>query len=480
MSTAFDLADRARRAVEKAGFKADFPAKAASEVRAAEKSALPAAQDLSHLLWSSIDNEDSRDLDQLEYAEPGPGSAIRILLAIADVASYVPPGSAIDGRARHNTVSLYTAGKTFHLLPPELSTGRTSLLQGESRLALVVDMLVEDDGEVHHPKVYHAKVRNRARMTYEDAGAWLEAGEPLSQFDEAPGLKEQLAMQQEASDRLMALRKRMGALTFSSYEARPIVRNGHCVNLEVRQRNAARDLIESFMIAGNVATAGFLKSRGFPIIERAVHAPRRWDRIRQIAAGYGVKLPDQPAPKPLGDFLAQRRAADPRGFRELSLAVVKLLGPGEYVVEPANQQLTGHFGLALEDYSHSTAPNRRYADLVIQRLLLASLASARAPYKIPELEQIARHCTEREDTARKVERFMRKVAAAELIQPRAGETFAALVTGASEKGTYVRLFQPAIEGKVIRGERGLDVGDRVEVRLLSADPERGFIDFERV
>lgn len=480
MDTGFDLAARARRAVETAGFRPDFPARAATEVSAAERSAPPSAPDLTHLLWSSIDNEDSRDLDQLEYAEPGPKGSIRILLAIADVASYVAPGSSIDTRARHNTVSLYTAGQTFHLLPPQLSTARTSLLQGEARLAVVVDMLVEDDGEVHAPKVYHARVRNHARMTYEDAGAWLESGEPLAQFDEAPGLKEQLEMQLQASRRLIALRKRMGALTFSSYEARPVIRDGHVVSLEVRQRNAARDLIESFMIAGNVATATFLKTRGFPIIERAVRAPRRWDRIAQIAAGYGVKLPEDPAPKPLSDFLAQRREADPREFRDLSLAIVKLLGPGEYVIEPPGQQLTGHFGLALDDYSHSTAPNRRYADLIIQRLLFASLRAEPVPYQIAELEEIAQHCTEREDAARKVERFMRKVAAADLIQPQIGRTFSAVVTGASEKGTYVRLLSPAVEGKVVRGERGMDVGDRVQVRLLSADPERGFIDFEGV
>jgi VacB/RNase II family 3'-5' exoribonuclease len=480
MVTPFNLAARARRALETAGFLPDFPAKAASEVRDAERTGLPPVLDLTHLLWSSIDNEESRDLDQLEYAEPAPNGSIRLLLAIADVASYVAPDSAIDQRARHNTVSIYTAGKTFHLLPENLSTRKTSLLESETRLALVADMLVEDDGEVHESKVYHAKVKNRVRLSYNEVGGWLESGRTVAAFDGAPGLKEQLNLQLEASQRLVTLRKRMGALTFSSYEARTVMRDGQCVDLKLSERNRARDLIESFMIATNVATATFLKSRGFPIIERSVKAPQRWDRIRQIAAGFSFVLPESPAPKPLGDFLAQRRSDDPNGFRELSFTIVKLLGPGEYVVEPARQQLSGHFGLALDDYSHSTAPNRRYADLIIQRLLFASLCGESIPYQESELKEIAARCTERENAARKVERFMRKVAAVQLIQPRIGETFPASVTGASWKGTYVRLLAPPVEGKVLRGERGLDVGDRVNVRLLSADPERGFIDFARV
>ena len=479
MEREFNLADRARRALQEAGFQPDFPAKAASEARAAERSKLPPVMDLSHLLWSSIDNEESRDLDQLEYAEPGPEGSIRLLLAIADVASFVPPDSAIDQRARHNTVSLYTAGGTFHLLPPDLSTGKTSLLQNETRLALVADMLVEDDGEVHQPKVYQAKVKNKARLTYDAVGGWLESARPLPEFDETPGLKEQLTMQWEASQRLELLRKKMGSLVFTSYEARAVIRNGRCVDMAICERSRARDLIESLMVATNVATATFLKSRGFPIIERAVHAPKRWDRICQIAAGYGVKLPETPAPKPLADFLAARRVTNPDDFKNLSLTVLKLLGSGEYVVEPPDQQLSGHFGLAVDDYSHSTAPNRRYADLVIQRLLSASLEKNGPPYSNTELQEIAQRCTEREDAARKVERFMRKVAAAQFLSEQIGRTFAGIVTGASSKGTFVRLFRPAVEGKVERGEHGLDVGDRVQVRLISTDPERGFIDFER-
>jgi exoribonuclease-2 len=277
----------------------------------------------------------------------------------------------------------------------------------------------------------------------------------------------------------MELRKRMGALTFSSYEAQPVTRNGEVVDLKVNRPNRARDLIESFMVAANVATATFLKARAFPIIERTVSAPERWDRIRQVAAGYGVTLPEEPAPRPLSEFLAARRQHNPAAFQDLSLTIVKLMGPGHYVVEHPTGAQSGHFGLALDDYSHSTAPNRRYADLIIQRLLFAAIDEAPRPYSDVELEQIARHCTEREDAARKVERLMRKVAAAQLVQNAIGKNFDAIVTGASHKGIYVRLFSPAVEGKVLRGERGMEVGDRVRVRLIAVDAERGFIDFER-
>lgn len=479
MEGTFNLADRARRALEDAGFRTDFPAASLAEVRAAQRQAIPNVLDLSHLLWTSIDNAESRDLDQLEYAEPGPENSIRIMLAVADVATYVQPGTAVDERARHNTVSLYTAGKTFHLLPEALSTEKTSLTENDTRLAIVVDMLVEDDGEVHSPKVYHAKVRNKAKLIYESVGAWAEHRKQIAEIDELPGLKEQLEMQFEASRRLITLRKRMGALTFSSYEAKPVTRAGKVVDLQLSAPNRARDLIESFMIAANVATATFLKERGFPIIERSVQAPERWDRIREIAAGHGFPLPEAPAPKPLSDFLADRRLRDPNTFQYLSLTIVKLLGPGQYVVEPPGAQLSGHFGLALDDYSHSTAPNRRYADLIIQRLLFAALRGEDIPYSGSELTEIAQRCTEREDAARKVERLMRKVAAADLMRDDVGRSFPAIVTGASPRGTYVRLFAPAVEGKVVRGERGMDVGDRVRVQLVAANAERGFIDFQR-
>ena len=478
MSAAVNLVERARRALEEAGFEPDFPPQAAAEVRRAEKIVTSADRDLTHLLWSSIDNEESRDLDQVEYAEPGPKDSIRLMLGIADVATYVTPGSAVDQRAAQNTVSLYTAGKTFHLLPEDLSTGRTSLNEGESRLAVVVEMLVNADGEVQEPKVYRAKVKNQTKLTYEKVGAWLERNAVIEELNDFPGLKNQLELQAEASVRLMELRKRMGALTFSSYEAKPITRNGEVVDLKLNRPNRARDLIESFMVAANVATATFLKNHDFPIIERAVSAPERWDRIRQIASNHGVTLPEEPAPKPLSDFLARRRLEDPAVFQDLSLTIVKLMGPGHYVVEHPTGPQSMHFGLALDDYSHSTAPNRRYADLIIQRLLFAAMTETPRPYSDLELEKIAAHCTEREDAARKVERLMRKVAAAQLVRNSIGQTFNASVTGASPKGTYVRLFSPPVEGKVLRNYRGMEVGDRVRVRLIGVDADRGFIDFE--
>jgi exoribonuclease II len=479
----FDLADRARRAMMQASFLPDFPPEIEPELQTAKRknAELPVTQDLTALLWSSIDNEESRDLDQVEYAEFAENDGIRFLLGIADVATFVTPDSAIDKRAAHNTVTVYTAGRTFHLLPEELSTQITSLHQGERRLALVVEMIITPDGTVRNPKVYHALIKNQARLTYEQVAAWMsEEAAARAQIESLPGLGTQMSIQIEASRRLMGLRKRMGALTFSSYEAKPVTRDGKVVDLRLVHPNRARELIESFMVATNVATATFLKSRGWPIIERVVHAPRRWDRIRGIAGTYGVKLPATPAPKPLAEFLAVRRAADPEGFRHLSLSIVKLLGPGEYVVEYPTGPQTSHFGLAVDDYSHSTAPNRRFADLILQRLLFAQLAGKEIPYSQRQLERIARHCTEREDAARKIERLMRKVAAAFVLRERIGQNFDAQVTGASEKGTYVRLLRPPAEGRVIRGQRGMDVGDRVKVQLVSIDPERGFIDFEGV
>jgi exoribonuclease-2 len=474
MAEVFNLTERARRALVENGFTPDFPPECAEEVDRARHSSIPPVEDLTALFWSSIDNEDSRDLDQIEFAERGPRDAIRLMIAIADVASFVKPGMAIEQRAAANTVTLYTPSRNFFLLPPELSTGITSLNQDARRLAVVADLLVETDGEVRESRVYHALVQNKAKLSYEGIAAWMDGG---ANAKISPALAAQLQLQDEAAQRLVRLRHKMGALTFSSYEARAVQKDGEVVDLKLITQNRARELIESFMIAANVATAEFLKARGWPIIERVVHAPRRWDRIRQIAARYHVELPEQAAPKPLADFLAERRAADPAGFRELSLSIVKLLGPGQYSVEYPDGPQTSHFGLALDDYSHSTAPNRRYADLVLQRLLLAKSRCEAIPYTGEELERIAAHCTERENAARKVERLMRKIAGAYILRKRIGETFSAIVTGALPKGIYVRLKKPPVEGRVVKGEQDLDVGDQVKVRLLAIDPECGFIDF---
>ncbi len=471
------LPSSARRALVQAGFDPDFSEAVQEDVRetVGREPSLKEVQDLRQLPWSSIDNEDSRDLDQIEFAERSANGCIRLMLGIADVATFVRRGRAIDQRARQNTVSIYAGAVTFHLLPCELSTGRTSLLPGEDRLAVVIEMQIEPDGEVHDAHVFRAQVRNQARFAYDAlADAWAGSGQAVR-----ADFREQLELQREASRRLKALRKRMGALTFSSYEPRLVARDGRA-SLQQSRHHEARDLIESFMVAANVEAAEFLKRRGWPIIERVVDAPRRWDRIREIAARFNVRLPEKPEPKPLADFLDARRAADPGGFAELSLSIVKLLGPGSYRVEYPGGPQSSHFGLALADYSHSTAPNRRFSDLVLQRLLLATLADKPSPYSKEELMAIASRCTEREDMARKLERRVRKIVGAAAVAGRIGDVFEGRITGSSWKGTWVRLFDPPVEGKVVRGEQGLDVGDVLQVRLVAVNPDRGFIDFARV
>ena len=470
------LQERAREELKRHGFEPDFPPEAHVEIQESLSRSTDDRVDLRDLPWSSIDNEESRDLDQIEYAERAENGAVRLMIGIADVASVVRKDGAIDRRAQANTVSIYTPGKTFHLLPEELSTYRTSLLEGRDHNAVVVSMLIDKEGYLSETDILKARVRNHARFSYEEVAAFLD-GHGVEKIRKHPVIREQIRLHAEVASRLILLRRTLGALTFSSFEPRPVRRKGMVVDMKVAGHNQAREIIEGFMIAANVAMARFLKTRGWPIIERVVPEPRRWDRIREIAASYGFELPMDPHPKPLSDFLAERRAADPRGFADLSSSVVKLMGPGAYQVEYPEGPQTMHFGLALEDYSHSTAPNRRYSDLIIQRLALALLANDPVPYSHEGLEQIAKQCTEREDVARKVERTMRKVASAFIMRDRIGEVFDAIVTGAKRKGTYVRLYSPAVEGKVVEGDAGMDVGERVKVRLLSVDPERGFIDF---
>jgi exoribonuclease R len=241
----------------------------------------------------------------------------------------------------------------------------------------------------------------------------------------------------------------------------------------------AEDIIESFMVATNVAMARYLREKGSLSIRRVVRTPKRWDRIQAIAAQFSARLPSAPHPRALSEFLDQRKAADPLHYPDLSLSVVNLLGPGEYIVEPPGAEHEGQFGLAVADYTHSTAPNRRYADLVTQRLLKAATAGTSGPYGEADLSQIAAQCTEREEAARKVERLMRKVAAACLLSRRIGEVFDGVITGASPKGTYIRLLKFPAEGRVVRGTQGIDVGDKVQVRLAAVDVSKGFIDFER-
>lgn len=468
------------------GFEPELPHDAALEMEALDGSTAPPqtrdpqARDLRSLLWSSIDNSESRDLDQLEYAERLPGDRIRLLIAIADVDAFVPKDSAIDRHALQNTTSVYTGVRTFPMLPERLSNHTTSLLEDADRLAVVIELVLDAEGEVGSKDVYRALVRNQAKLVYEQVGAWLEKKAPAPQkVTETPGLAEQLRLQDEATEHLRALRRRSGALNLQTIEARPVAVDDRVVDLVTTEHNRARDIIESFMVAANTEMAEFLEDEGLPLIRRVVSTPERWPRIAEIARGFGENLPDEPDSLALAAFLTRRRAADPIHFPDLSLSVVKLMGPGEYRVERAGAEGEGHFGLAVSDYTHSTAPNRRYADLVAQRLLKSAITRAPAPYTEAELREIAERCTEREDAARKVERLMRKAAAAVLLGQRTGETFDAIVTGVSAKGTFVRLIAPPAEGRVMRGEQGMDVGDRVRVRLISTEPERGFIDFAR-
>jgi exoribonuclease-2 len=462
-----------------AGFHPDFPPAISQEI-ANSKPPSPNVRDLRDLLWSSIDNDHSRDLDQIEFAEKHPEGGYRLLVGIAEVDSRVPKGSATDAHAHSETTSVYTGVATYPMLPEALATNATSLLDAQDRLSVIMDMRIADSGEVNHGEFYLALVRNKAKLTYNATGAWLESRGPIPPAAATvPGCDEQLRLQMEVSARLRQFRKQQGALCFGSVETTPVIEQGVVKDLRPNGHNAATDIIESFMVAANVSMAKFLKDNGCLSIRRVVKTPKRWDRIQAIASQFGARLPATPDARALSDFLDQRKNTDPGHFPDLSLSIVKSLGPGEYIVETPGKEQEGHFGLAVRDYTHSTAPNRRYADLVTQRLLKSTLNGGSSVYSQSELEEIAAHCTERENAARKVERLMRKVLAASLLSTHIGQVFDAIVTGAAPKGTYVRIFKPPVEGRVVRGEHGIDVGDKVKVRLASVNIMQGFIDFER-
>jgi exoribonuclease-2 len=471
-------------AMKKNGFEPEFSRAVLEEVRALDDpsdDALPAGTlDVRSLEWSSIDNRESRDLDQIEVAERLDDGSIRVRIGVADVDSLVPLGSAADEHAATNTTSVYTGVAVFPMLPERLSNDLSSLNEGEDRLAVVVQFDVAEDGALGNHTVYRALVHNKAKLTYDDIGLWLDGKAPApSAFKASPALEAQVRMQDEAAQRLRHARSIAGALDFESIEARPVVVNGKVDDLTVARRNRARDMIEDFMVAANRSVAMYLLERGSPSLRRVVREPKRWDRIVELAAELGETLPDNPDNVALSEFLAKRRAADPEHFTDLSLSIVKLLGPGIYVLERrlGDRRQTGHFGLAVADYVHSTAPNRRFADLVTQRMLRAVGAGGPAPYTDAQLTEIATRCTERGEAARKVERTMRKVAGASMLAERVGESFAAIVTASSPKGVYARVLNPPVEGRIVRGGRGLDVGDTVRLKLVVADPVRGYIDF---
>ncbi len=470
--------------MEERGLEPDFPAAALQEAERLEpKDELDGgARDLRDLLWSSLDNDDTRDLDQLEVAERVDGDSIRLRIAIADVDSLVRPGSAIDDHARTNTTSVYTAARVFPMLPERLSTGLTSLHDGEDRLALVIEMTVAPDGSVSSPDLYPARVRNQAKLAYDAVAAWLDGEGPMPpRMAEVAGIAEQVRLQDEAASRLRRLRTERGALDFDTTETKPVFVNGVVTELREERKNRAKELIEDFMITANGVTARYLDDHGLPSIRRVVRTPKRWPRIVDVAREVGGHLPAEPDLVVLVAAVVERRRREaPDDFPEFSLAILKLLGPGEYAVDPPGGEPPGHFGLAVKDYTHATAPNRRYPDLITHRLVKAAFHRQPAPYSMEELEGLARHCTLQEDAASKVERQVRKAAAALLLESRIGDTFDAVVTGASEKGTWVRTCRrPMVEGRLERGFEGLDVGDRLRVRLVSTDVERGFIDFVR-
>jgi len=472
----------ARRAMTARGLEPDFPPAVLSEVDRIDRAPLPAsgARDLRGLLWASIDNDDSRDLDQLSVCEALPDGTVRVLVAIADVDGLVSPGSAVDGHAGRNTTSVYTPAEIFPMLPEKLSTGLTSLNADEDREAIVIDMQVDREGMLRGSEIYQAIVHNHAKLAYDAAAAWLEGHGPMpAAIAAVPGMDDQIRTQDAVAQQFEAIRRRAGALTFETIEAQPVFDGNAIRDLQPQQKNRARELIENLMIAANGVSARFLETRGRSSIRRVVRSPQRWERIVDLARQSGEHLPAEPDSHALEVFLQRRRAADPIRFPDLSLAIIKLLGAGEYVLEQPGEDAPGHFGLAVQDYTHSTAPNRRYPDLLTQRLIKAALAGAPAPYTDPELETLALHCTRKEDDANKVERLARKAAAALMLESRIGDRFDAIVTGASEKGTWVRIFHPPIEGRLVAGFHGADVGDRLQVKLVRTEPERGFIDFVR-
>jgi exoribonuclease-2 len=473
----------AHRVMIERGLAPDFPPAAVAELAAIRGPASmpgPSPRDLRARLWCSIDNDDSRDLDQLTVAETLPGGAVKVMVAVADVGALVRQASALDGHASQNTTSVYTAGGIFPMLPERLSTDLTSLGFGADRVAFVIEMTFDKDGAMRGSDVYEALVRNRAKLAYNSVAAWLDGKGPMpAPIGAVPGLDENIRLQHRVADQLRGLRHMRGALSLQTLQARPVFDGDYLRDLLPDQSNVAKSLIEEMMVAANGVTARYLSAKKFPSVRRVVRTPAKWDRIVELAAERGSTLPREADGKALEQFLLDAMKADPASFPDLSLCVVKLLGRGEYVIEFPGGTVPGHFGLAVADYAHSTAPNRRFPDLMIQRLLKAALAGARPPYSNDELTALARHCTEQEDAAKKVERQVVKSAGAILLAPRIGEKFDSTVTGTSDTDTWVRIFHPPVEGKLVKGSGGLKVGDRVRVQLVFTDVERGYIDFAR-
>jgi len=477
--TKADLAEIARQAMIDRGLEPEFSPAAQQQLAGITGPASePGLPDMTALLWCSIDNDDSKDLDQLSVSETLPDGAVKVLVAVADVDAVVKKGTPIDDHARTNTTSVYSAARIFPMLPERLSTDLTSLNADENRIATVIEMTFAGDGSLTSSRVFRATVRNKAKLAYDSVSAWLEGqGDPPAGVQSVAGMDAQLRAQNAIAQKLRDRRHDEGALELETIQPKAIFDGDRVVDLREQPQNVARQLIEEFMIAANGVTARFLQSAGYSSLRRVVRSPERWGRIVEVAREQGDHLPPEPDSKALEDFLVKRRKADPLRFPDLSLVIVKLMGAGEYVVEKPGEAAVGHFGLAVRDYTHSTAPNRRFPDLITDRILKAALARAPSPYSDAELGDLAPHCTEQEDNADKVERQVRKSAAALLLENRIGDRFDAIVTGASEKGTWVRIFQPPVEGKLVHGDEGLKVGQKLRVKLISTDFERGFVDF---
>lgn len=473
----------ARNAMIDKGLLPDFSSRVLAELGKISGPAAqtdPPALDLRKLIWCSIDNDDSRDLDQLTFAEALSDGDVKVLVAVADVDAIVEKTSEIDAHAQHNTTSVYTAAEIFPMLPEKLSTDITSLNYESDRLAIVIEMVIAEDGTLKSSDIYEAMVRNHAKLAYNSVAAWLDGKAAMPQgIAPVSGLEENLRLQDGVARRLKNLRYINGALNFETIEARPKFIGDELKEMESDRSNSAKDIIENFMVSANGITARYLSSRKIPSIRRVVRTPKRWERIVELAAERKFKLPNEPDSKLLEKFLETEKSSDPVRFPDLSLSIIKLLGPGEYVVEVPGESPAGHFGLAVKDYNHSTAPNRRYPDIITHRLLKAAMAGRSTPYRNEELGTLAKHCTEQENAVKKVERQVVKSAAAMLLESRIGDKFDAVVTGAADKGTWVRIMSPPVEGRLISGYEGADVGLRLRVRLVHTDVERGFIDFKR-
>ncbi|PUA97914.1 exoribonuclease-2 [Acidovorax sp. 107] len=478
-----DLVRIATDAMKERGLEPEFPQRALQQLQtigAASHDDDPRIRDLTALPWCSIDNDDSLDLDQLTACGPLSNGVVKIFVAVADVDALVKKNSAIDQHAHTNTTSVYTSARVFAMLPEQLSTDLTSLNPGQERLAIVTEMVVDTEGAVTHSTVHRAWVRNHAKLAYDAVAAWIDGEDDLPAAARAvPGMDEQLRIQDTVAQRMRARRRQQGSLDLETFQPRAVFDGDRVVDIRQQVQNRARQLIEEFMIATNTCTAQFLAQHGSSALRRVVRSPERWLRIVEVASKYGETLPKQPDSRALEGFLARQRQADPVRFPDLSLVIVKLMGSGEYVVEHTRGEPIGHFGLAVRDYTHSTAPNRRYPDLISLRMVKALLAGERPPYGVSELALLAEHCTRQEDAAQKVERSVRKSEAALFMQGLIGQRFDAIVTGRTANATWVRIFSPPAEGLLVSGEFNLDVGTKIRVKLVSTNVERGFIDFEQ-